>query len=246
MNNKNDFKKVANKKTIKNLLEKCRTELLQVVLWSIESGKKITNNYKISIMRADKRELVLIREQNDNTPIIRVESSRNNFYIAELGIFFQADKINEKDGHLHLILPNMLVQVERRKDIRMRISEHQPINCLFKKKFNNNIIRTFEKNCFDLSAGGLSVIVSKSERDLFNIGDIIDNFEIFINHVRIKFEAEIVNFVVIEPDAENRLIYAGYKLCLKFFQIGEDEKSMIENYVFYTIEDSLKDITKAS
>jgi c-di-GMP-binding flagellar brake protein YcgR len=246
MNDKNDFKKITNKKTIKSLLEKCRTDQFHVVHWNIVSGKKYSLNYKISIIRTDKRELILNQDFEEYNSMIERSVVMNNFYIAELGLFFQAEILNEKDNHLCLNLPNTVVQVERRKDIRLKITEKNPIECIFRKKFNNNIVRTFEKGCYDLSAGGLSVIISKAERDLFKVGDIINEMEIYINHVKIRFEAEIVNFIAIEPDSENGLIYSGYKLCLKFFQIGEDEKSMIENYIFYTIEENLKGNKKVS
>jgi hypothetical protein len=75
----------------------------------------------------------------------------------------------------------MIVQVERRKHIRLMIDEHKCHVKFFKTMITQRVkTQIFEKNCFDISSGGFSFVTAKTESKFFELGEEILGIELAI------------------------------------------------------------------
>lgn len=235
----NKLKRVTDFNLIKNILSKSQKNNDNIFVWVIENDvKKILNFSHKAVRKVDGEYIIKCIDQvqfDESFPSFVNAQKNINLWIPSAGILFQSKLIKKyKNNDILLEIPKMIAQVERRKDLRLRIEENQDCHLKFKheSKVISGRIHSFDKHIHDISAGGISTILTKGEADYFNIGDIVKPVSIWIGDVEIKVKAEVVNLITVSPNNTNGLIYTGCKLCLKYLKIGKQDHDMIETFVF--------------
>ena len=213
-----------------------------LVAWRIIGGQKVTVDVNIRVIRKFRAELVMTPQNPRGKQMLADLSSgtdRLNFYLMDDMVLFQSKiKNKESNGDITVTLPNMIAQIDRRKHLRLFLEEDNQVVINFVKEtnFTSNPTQRFTKNCFDLSAGGLSFIISKSESKFFRIGDKIDGIKLKVDERDILINAEIVNIFNVEPNEVNKLNYRGQKICIKYTKIKPSGQKILSEFVFKSID----------
>lgn len=242
MNNK--LSKINSKDSIMSIINNTKEGDKKVTGWRIIEGKKQTVDLYIRVIRAFRNEFVLrVKDSKDErlfkTLHISLESF-NVFFPKDL-VLFQA-KIKSRDldtGDLTLELPSMIAQVDRRKSLRYEFKSNESVKIDILKKFNlmNQKQQLFKKDLCDLSSGGASFYVSKADRKFFKESDVLENVALYINDGEVNDTIlKVISCIEIKPSALNCLSYPVYKVSVKFDNISDKSKEIIEEYVFQKID----------
>lgn len=237
--NKKNLKKNYSTWAIQSILSNAKEENKTIIAWRIASGKKITANVFIRVIRKSRCELLLKATDPQSSKMLSTlvsGSEKLNFYMPDEMVLFQSDiKVYEASGDLVIKLPKMIAQIDRRKDMRLFLNDHCHAQTKF-MKLNGHSNQLFDKSCFDISAGGLSFIVSKPESKFFSQGDLIKPMRIMVENKEVMALARVVNIFDVEPDAHNGLHYRGKKICVNFEQIDPMAKKLLADFVFRHVD----------
>ncbi len=240
--NKNILKKNSNDWAIFSIINNTKINEKPVVGWKIVAGKKITVDVTFHIIRKFRNEIVVKAigaSENKRLGELAAGAENLNFYLPDDMVLFQAEvKQIELSGDLRVKIPDMIAQVDRRKNMRLFVESGMQTELSFKKQNHGHKAAThnFKKNCFDISSGGASFLISKLETKFFAIEDKIDEVSLKINEKEFKMDAEVVNILEVEPDARNGLHYKNYKICLNYMNLDTEAKRYIDKYVFDYID----------
>ncbi len=240
--NRKNLKKNYSPWAIESILSNAKAESKSIVAWRIASGKKLTTNVFIRVIRKSRSELVLKATDFSSSKMLSTlvsGSDKLNFYMPDEMVLFQSDiKSFDSSGDLIIKIPSMIAQIDRRKDMRLFLDDHCHAQANFMKS-NGRSLEThqrFDKSCFDISAGGLSFVVSKTEAKFFSRGDFIKPMKILVEKKEIMVFARVVNIFDVEPDAHNGLHYRGKKICVNFERIDPMARKLIADFVFRHID----------
>jgi c-di-GMP-binding flagellar brake protein YcgR len=119
----------------------------------------------------------------------------------------------------------------------MYLGDSQDVKVRFKKTIlhtNMGEVRNqaFLKFCFDISADGLSFLITKNELKCFMVREEIRQIELFLGKQILMIDGKIINLVEIGPNEVNRLMYKSWKVCIKFLAISPQEMEKINLYIF--------------
>jgi hypothetical protein len=210
--------------------------------WKIVAGKKITVEVVFHIIRKFRNEIIVkaVTPAGKKTlGDLSIGAQNLNFYLPDDLVLFQTEvKQILPSGDITIRIPKMIAQVDRRKNMRLFIEEGMKADLTFKKENPGQrvITKVFNKRCFDISAGGYSFIISKTEANYFKMGDRVVNAELVIDNQKIKVHGKIINLLEVEPNKQNKLHYKGYKVCLSFLQLSDVYKKALDNFVFKYVE----------
>lgn len=231
------LKENRNPKVISEIINTTKEKMGYIMIWIMHGEEKVTAEMYIHIIRKAKNEIILKPLADSNRLVQGIIGNReevNVFFPTDL-VFFQAKvKSLDPSGELVLSVPDMIAQVDRRKSLRVTIKNSMKVEASFYKSFFSHKVNTqlFKKPCFDVGTGGLSIILSRMEMKYFNVGDRVVGIILQIDDKKIEVEGVIVNMLPIEPDAYNKLIYKGNKVCLKFENLNPVYKEILDIYVF--------------
>lgn len=236
------LKKNFNSWAIESIINNTKKSNKSVLGWKIVGGKKVTVEVVFHIIRKFRNEIVIkaIGEQGKQKLGNLVAGSKKiNFYLPDDMVLFQTDvKHVEQNGDIRIKIPTMMAQLDRRKHLRLFVEESMNIKVNFSKENNGHRVLTqqFEKSCFDISAGGFSFIISKSEARFFNLNDSINNIEVQIGDIKLKANCEITNILDVEPNVGNKLNYKGWKVCFRYTKINPKSIKAIDEFVFRYVD----------
>lgn len=237
----NKLKKNYDESAIASIIESTKTSEKQVIGWRFVGDKKVTVDLKIRVIRKFRDEIVfmsLTDEGNYTLQSLVNGAEKLNFYFPEDMALFQVEvKSFESKNDLVVKYPKMMAHIDRRKFLRLFVEENLKARVEFSKKNHGQLSNSqiFSKPCFDLSAGGLSFIVSRTELRFFQAEDMID-MNLILNDFETKLRGKIVNIFEIEPNKTNKLNYKGWKICLDFQGIDPKVQQKINSFVFGHIE----------
>ena len=231
---------------ILSIITNSREQEKDVVAWRLISGEKETLEVKMRVIRKGKREIAIVAKdpsQSGDLVALATGAKTMNFYLPDDLVLFQTlIKNYDHEGEVIVELPKAIAHIDRRKYMRLKTNvEDNPDHVISTEFFKSNNLPNskairFCKPCFDLSAGGLSFVISRSESPYFQIGDHIFNMNVRVEHKEILVAGEIVNIYDVEPDERNKLNYRGKKICVHYTVITEEERRHLDNYVFKHIE----------
>ncbi len=210
--------------------------------WKIIAGKKVTVEVNFHIIRKFRNEIVVRAvgpQGRTNLGDLAAGAQKLNFYLPDDMVLFQTEvKQIEMSGDIRIKIPKMIAQVDRRNDLRLFVENGINVRTKFFKQNHGQKIMTqqFSKPCFDISGGGLSFIISKSERGFFSEDDRINELKIDLDGEVVQAECRIVNVLEVEPDRHNGLIYKGWKVCVKLLNLGAIDKKKVEKFVFKYVD----------
>ncbi len=236
--NGNSLKKNLDDWAIFSIINNTKVNQHKVIGWKIVAGKKVTAEALIYIIRKFKGEIVIrAKSEKDKLELgnLATGADKINFYLPNDTVLFQTEiKQLETNGDLRVKIPKMIAQVERRKYMRLLVDERSDVQVTFLKDSSDgrNLSHNFSKNCFDISAGGISFYVSRSELKYFKLGDDVPNIELTFGSNSLSVSGKVVNIMEVEPNSRNDLHYKVWKICLKLTNISSQDREEIDQFVF--------------
>lgn len=236
--NKNILKKNFHDWAIFSMINNTKLRNKTVIGWKIIAGKKVKVEVVFHIIRKFRDEIVIRANGHKNQETLlkmTAGADKLNFYLPDDLVLFQSEiKHTENNGDLRVSIPGMVAQVDRRLDLRLFLDDGMLVQVEFKKDnhLKNGRMQTFKKDCFDLSAGGSSFIISKSEKIFFQKNDILSNVKLYNDDISLNLRAKVVNILEEKPSKQNGLIYQAWKVCLKHEYKSTKDRKKIEDFVF--------------
>lgn len=238
----NKLTKNFNRWAIYSLISNTQKLENTLMAWKIVVGQKITIEVSFQVIRKFRNEIVVRAKGSQAKKVLgdlSVGAEKLNFYLPADSVLFQTEvKQILSSGDVIIKFPEMIAQVERRSKMRLFLEEGLSLEVnFFKENHGQRIVsQKFNKSCYDISAGGLSFIASKSEVSFFKKNDQIKNLSMIIDGELVELKARVMDILDIEPNEHNQLIYKGYKVCVNFEDISSQIESKIDAFVFRYIE----------
>lgn len=239
---RNTLKKNFNDWAIFSIINNTKVNEKTVLGWKIVAGKKVTVEVIFHIIRKFRNEIVVRAvgpQGRKNLGNLAAGAQTLNFYLPGDMVLFQTEvKQIELSGDIRIKIPTMIAQVDRRKDLRLFVENGIKVELNFSKENHGQKVATqqFKKVCFDVSAGGLSFIISKPEKKFFKYRDLVKTIRLSLDNEDIMVDAKVVNILEVEPNSQNDLHYKGWKICLSYVALRNPIKKKIEDFVFRYIE----------
>lgn len=238
----NNLKKNYSAWAIFSLINNTKLNDKHVIGWRMIGGKKVTVDLFIRVIRKFRNELVVRATSPEGRNTIAnliAGSDKLNLYLPEDLVLFQSTvKKSDTNGDVVITIPEMIAQIDRRKHLRLFCEDEMNVSVSFSKQNHGQRVsrQNFEKKCFDVSAGGLSFIISKIEGKFFETGDYVYGLSLNLDRRNTMINAEIVNILDIEPDDRNGLHYKGKKVCLRYVDPTANQQKVINDFVFKYVE----------
>lgn len=244
---KNQLKKNYSAWAIFSIINNTKISEKPIVGWRIVAGKKVTVDLYIRVIRKFRNEFI-IRPSKDSgqkilSDLVAGSENINLFLPTDLVLCQSLVKKIDPNGDITVSIPEMIAQIDRRKHLRLFRESGVNIGVDFKKDLGTHTERVqyFNKDCFDISAGGLSFILSRTESKYFQKDNMIDSMILNLDGKKTKIDGKVVNIFDIEPDDQNGLIYKSKKVCIQFSDPTVKQQKVINDYVFkyLDIEDAI-------
>lgn len=244
---KNKLKKNNSAWAIFSIINNTKISEKPIVGWRMVAGKKVTVDLYIRVIRKFRNEFVIrpVKESGQKTLADLIAGSENlNLFFPEDLVLCQSNvKKIDSNGDITITMPEMIAQIDRRKYLRLFRESGVNIGIEFKKELGTHTERVqfFTKDCFDISAGGLSFIISRTESKYFHKDNNINSMILNLDGKKTKISGRVVNIFDIEPDDQNGLIYKSKKVCIQFMEPTVKQQKVINDYVFQylDIEDAI-------
>lgn len=208
--------------------------------WQSLGGVVEKCELKILAFRRDYSEIELIAKDESEEALQRVISGNRmiNIYVPDLSVSFSAGlKMIGTDRKIKIHLPTEYSFYERRKHERV-----QPLKtCYASFELNKNL---FKKSMFDLSIGGVAIILPKSDKVIIAKGKEFPLVILDIDGRKIKVKAECVAAVTIDRYKLDSLPYGGYKIAFRFTQISKEDREFLVEFVTHQV--LLQNVKKAN
>lgn len=140
-------------------------------------------------------------------------------------IFFKTRYIGVYDDSIQFQIPEKIYKVQRRKDLRIRIAATHKLKLEFDDP--TDPFRRLEKAAFDLSAGGVSFLVSPGEEFAYPIGTALNNLSFSIQSKNIQVLSEVRHNQTIKLHGKNEI-----KIGLRFVNLKASDSNAIASFVF--------------
>ncbi len=170
-----------------------------------------------------------------------------DLYIPDCAMLFRCDlKSTDRGQRYYLKIPPLVVQLERRKSLRLVTTEEDPVSVAITKsvKRMGGGTQQFKKPCVDISVGGFSIYVSKLELKHFQIGDEISSGEISFQTRKISITAQVCSILEIAPDDFNKNPYKIWRVNFRLKSHDQLSMRQLEKFIFEKINQDLHVITK--
>lgn len=199
--------------------------------WQSLGGVVEKCEFKIKAYRKDYGEIEL-EVKNENDPALAKVISGNrilNIYVPELSVSFTAGlKSITVDKKIRIHLPEEYSFYERRKHERI-----QPLKtCYASFELNRNL---FKKSIFDISLGGIAIILPKSDKVVINKGKDFPMLILDIMGRKIKAKAICVDAITIDRYKLDSLPYGGYKIAFRFTEVAAEDRDFLVEFVTHQI-----------
>lgn len=244
----NKFLKLEDSSDILSIIEGLKSKESQVLAWSFFGNKKVTSELYVHLIRKARGEFILKASsplEFEKLQDLITQKKKINFYLNDEMALFQSEIKFDPDSKLLIAkFPTMIAQINRRKFERYSIQENKKVDLSFSKEiieFTQKRIQSFKKKAFDLSCGGFSFVVSKSEKKYFNKKDKFF-IEMNLGEKFIYSSCVICSVLEIEPTKKNGLNYKGLKIGVQFVNMEEEYLRALQEYIalhFYKIETAL-------
>jgi c-di-GMP-binding flagellar brake protein YcgR len=88
-----------------------------------------------------------------------------------------------------------------------------------------------KKSVYDISIGGLAIILPKSDKVNIVKGKMFPLLILEIPGKKMKLKAECVNTVTIDRYKLDDLPYGGYKIAFRFAEMSAEDRALMTEYV---------------
>jgi hypothetical protein len=245
----NTLKKVTDLATILTLLNGAKEQDAEVYLWRLIGSKKHLANIRIESIRKSRKDFSIIPRDGKTRVVQEMMSGQStlDLYIPDAGLLLRC-RVKQTDAPVryYLHFPDFVAQLERRKSFRANIFERSEMKLSFSKQAPTPRaqVQFFVKNCYDISTGGFSFLVSRTEGKFFQVADVIANLEIKVGSWSTQVDADIAFVREMEPDEFNGLTYKVWRVCCRFKKIHQISSKYLEKFIFERIKEDLHVINK--
>ena len=201
------------------------------MVWTKEQKHVI--NTQLSVLHEDEKILyVSIPAETDPAAFmaqLETLGSHDCFFSVSLtraNIFFKSKCLGFDDGGFRFQAPTALFKVQRRKDMRLLIPFGRTIRVEMPDPTFPD--QKLSKKIFDISAGGLSFIVTDNETPLFHAGAMLKNMFFSIGSRKITVDGEVRHIRAQAADSAN----PGHKVGVLFTRISPGDAQWIAAFVF--------------
>lgn len=236
--NNNKMKMFTNIKALYELINRSKLKNTEIYVWRFVAGEKLVAKVKVKVIRKYRDEIVLTPSFATFEEFEKLISGTEhiNFFLPNDGVLFQSKiKGYELNKALTVSTPDKYVQLDRRQYIRLNIkdAEEVKVSMLIKQ---NGIEKKFTKDCFDISAGGFSVLFNKNETKSFYKDLSIKKIVLLLEGKHYSVPSQVVNNIELDPKLYVDIIYKTNKVSFKFQNVNEELKEIINQYVFDNID----------
>jgi hypothetical protein len=244
-----ELKKINDEAIILSLLGTAKELKQGVYLWRFVGDSKHMAQVRIEAIRKARNDFAIVPSEGQDRHVQEIIGSLNfiNVYVPESALLFRcAIKQTDAPFRYYLEIPQFTAQADRRKSLRLVVHGKSEINLNFAKTMMapKLIKQHFHKACFDISSGGFSFYVSKTEIKFFNVTDEIPMVEVKTGNWTSRVSAVISAVREIEPDDKNGLTYKVFRISCSFTQIDQISRKYIEKFIFERIKDELHAINE--
>ncbi len=227
------FKVVDGSKKIINSLKKVSLKKLTVIMWRMyEDGSKVTMPTKLVTLKlvGGEMEMRVVDSSYEKFKEVTDQLTEVNFYVPNMFLIFQSELVREYNDSsfvkFEVRIPKSLVQIERRKEIRIMTDNRFSLTVEMNKTVRIN------RNCYDISSGGFSIVVGKSDVRFFQEGDHIKGIKLCLEKRLIHCNGKIISIIHMSPEVNTELLYGGYKISFKFTDIKSEDFDFINDFIF--------------
>lgn len=222
-------------------ITRAKKEEMNILAWNSVNGKKAMAEITIKTARKSKRELEVLPTPKDRENFKELYEGFEslNIYIPDLGVMLNAKKYEwSNEGFLKLELPSAVALVERRKNFRLIIDENIATKVIFYKAKVGREMKTFliDKPIFDISSGGLSLLVTVEESKFFDVGDNIAGMTLCILQDQIDCAGIVRAIIPVEAGKRKGVNYNAWKIGVEFLQIHPSDKNLLDRFVLDNLE----------
>ena len=213
------------------MITEAAQERISFFAWQSIGGIVEKCEFTIVAFRKDYSEIELVAKDDSEEALKKVISGNRmlNIYIPELSVSFSASlKSINADKKIRIHLPLNYSFYERRKHERV-----QPIKtCYASFEISKNI---FKKSLFDISIGGVAIILPKSDKIVIAKGKEFTIVILDIMGRKIRAKAECVSSISIDRYKLDSLPYGGYKIAFRFKEIAAADRGALVEFVTHQI-----------
>ena len=198
-----------------------------VVAWNTFDGVVEKCDLKLKALRKDYSEIELecLPENIEKLKSIVSGNIMIKIFIPELSISFKTKiKMTANLGKIKIAIPEEFSFYERRQHIRVN-----PERSSF--AYLNHAGNANKSNIYDISLGGFSVILAKSNKISIEKNKVFKNTEIEVYGHRIVADIECTNSVTLDNYKVESLPYGGFKVSFRFLSMSKQDKDYLTDYI---------------
>lgn len=196
--------------------------------WQSIGGNVEKCELKIKAYRKDYNEIELeLKNENSEDALAKVISGNRilNIYVPELSVTFSSElKAVTADKKVKIYPPKEFTFFERRKHERLNPTK----SCFVSFEHNRSVLK---KSIYDISIGGIAIILPKSDKVLIQKGKLFPNLILEIGLRKMKIQAECVNSFNIDRFKLENLPYGGYKIAFRFVDMSKEDREFLTEFV---------------
>lgn len=231
------FTRIDDKDTVLKYLTSIKESSGSALIWKIIGDSKFTAEVKIEAIRKTRGDFILVPDEGDADKVQSLMGTNGfiDFYIPESSLIFRC-KIRQTEAPVRYFLevPEFMAQIERRQSLRLDLSDSNEVTIKFSKhqEPSKTIQQKFSKNCFDISAGGLSFLVSRLESKSFKVNDFIRAVEIQTPQWKSQVILQVALVKELTPDENSDISYKAWKVSCRFISLDDISKKYLTKFVF--------------
>lgn len=199
--------------------------------WQSIGGVVEKCELKIKAYRKDYNEIELEARPDQEEALLKVISGNRmlNIYVPDCSISFVSElKSVSAEKKIKIYLPKEYLFYERRKHERLEPSKP----CQLMLELSRTMVK---KSVFDLSLGGLAIILPKSEKVMIPKGKEYSQVVLDLAGKRIRVKLECTSTNSIDRFAIESLPYGGYKIAFRFTEMSKEDRHFLTEFVTHEI-----------
>lgn len=244
MNNGNKLNKVYDIFQILSHLNSAKEMSNEIYVWRFVAGSKHLALGRIEAVRKQRNDFCIVPGEGQDRILQDLISGQSqvDLFIPSMSVLMRC-RIKSTDApfRYYLEMPEFIAQAERRKELRLNVYDQEEIKVSFGKTVTlpRTMSQFFLKSCFDVSTGGISFFVSKTESKLFQAEDVISTMELKAQSWSAKISAKVLSIRETDPDEANGFPYKVWRVSCQITQIDSLSKKQLEKFIFERIKDEL-------
>ena len=229
------MKEIARDRNFEKIIVETVQSQTAVIAWHSVNGVVSKCELRAKAFRKDYAEIELIVKDGKNDEFSKVLGGNRvlNIYLPASSISFSAPiKGISEDFKIKVSLPESYQFFERRENERVQTKRTSHVSFEFQKTL-------YKKVVFDVSTGGFSFIVPRTEKMNIAKGNVFPMMMLEVNGRKIKVKAECVNSFSVDRFKFENLPYGGHKVAFRFLTISIEDQKFLDGIVDEILKDTL-------